>query len=221
MKFLATVADHKASHSWSAKLRRQRFQLLEQLLAKHPGEVQILDLGGTAEYWNTVLPHRSQRLQITLLNIDEPECVVPGFQYLQGDARDLSQFADQSFDLIVSNSVIEHVGDWTDQQQMAGEIQRVARSYYVQTPNRYFPIEPHFLFPGYQFLPEWAQLWLLQNMRLGTYDKVADRTEALALIREIRLLSLSEYRQLFPVAKIHVERFCGLKKSFIAVKSPS
>jgi hypothetical protein len=112
--------------------------------------------------------------------------------------------------------VIEHVGGAADQKRMADEVQRVGRRYFVQTPNRYFPIEPHFLFPGFQFLPEAAQVFLLSHFRLGTYEIVRDRDYARTLVREIRLLSLSEFRRLFPQATIHRERLVGLTKSFIA-----
>jgi Methyltransferase domain len=45
---------------------------------------------------------------------------------------------------------------------------RVAKRYFVQTPNRYFPIEPHFLFSGFQFLPLPVKRWLLMLFSLGS-----------------------------------------------------
>ena len=100
--------------------------------------------------------------------------------------------------------MIEHVGGYTDQQRMAGEIRRVGRRYFVQTPNRYFPIEPHFLFPGFQFLPESARrrLWRL-GMPRTPYEA-------------IELLDAAELRELFPDAVILRERAAGLTKSLIA-----
>lgn len=57
----------------------------------------------------------------------------------------MKQFQDNEFDAVFSNSVIEHVGDYEAQRQMANEIMRVGKRYFVQTPNFYFPIEPHIL----------------------------------------------------------------------------
>lgn len=72
---------------------------------------------------------------------------------VSGDATDLREYEDKSFNLVFSNSVIEHVGDFTAQRKMAKEMMRVGKHCYLQTPNRYFPLEPHFLFPCFQFLP--------------------------------------------------------------------
>lgn len=40
------------------------------------------------------------------------------------------------------------VGKERDQERMAAEILRVGRHCYVQTPNKNFPVEPHFIFPN-------------------------------------------------------------------------
>jgi len=59
----------------------------------------------------------------------------------------------QSYDWVFSNAVIEHVGGPARQQLFASEIRRVARKgYFVATPNRNFPVDPHTLLPLYQFL---------------------------------------------------------------------
>jgi hypothetical protein len=216
MKLLASLADHRNSKSLAAKLRRGRFAYLRSLLESLPGRARILDVGGTADYWLSLEPESSSKWEITLLNLQLPQVRHPGFTYVQGDACDLSRFPDRGFEVVCSNSVIEHVGSFADQQRMAAEVQRVAQRYYVQTPNRNFPIEPHFLTPGFQFLPEWAQVWLLRHVPLGTYGRVSDRAAALSLVREIRLLTEAEFRLLFPAARIARERLCGMTKSFVA-----
>ena len=70
-----------------------------------------------------------------------------------GDAVDMPGISDGAFDVVFSNSVIEHVETYENQRRMAAEIRRVGRRYFVQTPNRHFPLEPHFLVPGFQLLP--------------------------------------------------------------------
>jgi hypothetical protein len=56
-----------------------------------------------------------------------------------------------------SNSVIEYVGDFPDQQRMADEVRRVGDRYRVQSMSKHFPIEPRFVFPFYQHLPLWLR----------------------------------------------------------------
>jgi ubiquinone/menaquinone biosynthesis C-methylase UbiE len=86
-------------------------------------------------------------VDITLLNPELSESAPSNFTAFVGDGRSMPQFEDHQFDIVFSNSTIEHVGSIDDQRAMAREIVRVGRKYYVQTPNRYFPIEPHFVFP--------------------------------------------------------------------------
>jgi ubiquinone/menaquinone biosynthesis C-methylase UbiE len=133
-----------------------------------------------------------------------------------GDARDLSQFADHEFDVVFSNSVIEHVGSVGDQQKMANEIRRVGRFYFVQTPNRGFPLEPHFMFPFFQFLPVSCRAKLLQKFNLGWIARVPEFQNAKLVVQSIRLLTRRDLEQLFPEAEIFEERFLGLTKSFVA-----
>jgi SAM-dependent methyltransferase len=126
----------------------------------------------------------------------------PGRRFVRGDARALPFEAD-SFAIAYSNSLVEHL-DPADRPRFAAEIRRVAGRYWVQTPNRYFPIEPHVLLPGFQFLPEAARrrLWRL-GMPRTPYEP-------------IELLGANQLRELFPDAVILRERFAGLTKSLIA-----
>ena len=133
-----------------------------------------------------------------------------------GDARDMSMFAEGEFDIVFSNSVIEHVGSFSDQAAMAREVQRVGRRFFVQTPNRYFPIEPHFLFPGFQFLPLTTRAWLHCRFDLGWMRRAESAEAAMTEVKQLRLLSRAELQKLFPHASIHVERFAGIPKSFVA-----
>ncbi|MGH2950661.1 MAG: methyltransferase domain-containing protein, partial [Solirubrobacterales bacterium] len=155
-------------------------------------------------------------LEIEHLNVDAPAPGAANITSVVGDARALEGFADGEFEVVFSNSVIEHVGGWDDQRRMAHAVQRVGRRFFVQTPNRYFPLEPHFLFPGFQFLPLRARIELVRRFALGYHDRIPDPAEARAAVSEIRLLSEAELRRLFPTARIHRERVLGLKKSLVA-----
>lgn len=215
-RVLVSLADNRNAGSLAARLRRRRGALFRRLLESVPRPVRLLDLGGTQRYWEVVEPAGLPGVEIVLLNREAPEVTRPGFLGVAGDARDLSDIRDGAFDVVFSNSVIEHVGDLDDQRAMASEIQRVGRRFFVQTPNRYFPLEPHFLFPGFQFLSVEARAQLLMRFRLGWYPRIPDPARAREVAASIRLLTEAELRSLFPDATIHHERLAGLTKSLIA-----
>lgn len=220
MSFHRVFADNTNPDSVASRLRRKRFGIFERLIEDLPRPVSVLDVGGTEAYWSMVPRDAKAGLEITLLNLTQVPGSGDGLRRVAGDARDLSQFGDDSFDVVFSNSVIEHVGTLEDQRRMAHEVKRVGRRYYVQTPNRYFPVEPHFQFPFFQFLPERARAGLVQRLGLGWYARQTDPASALDLVRSIRLLTSRELRELFPDARLVPERFAGLTKSFVMV-SPS
>ena len=82
--------------------------------------------------------------------------------------------------------------------------------YYVQTPNRWFPIEPHYQFPFFQFFPERLQRWLNSRFTLGWREKGS--------WEEANLLSAGDLRRLFPDGEIHREKLLGLTKSLMVVR---
>lgn len=154
-------------------------------------------------------------VQITLLNLEKQGTSSKNIISVAGDARQMS-FQNQSFDVVFSNSVIEHLGDFGSQQKMAGEIRRIGRRYFVQTPNRGFPMEPHFLFPFFQFFPFSVRVWIASHYKIGWYCRPNDPAAAKREVEAIRLLNQQEFQSLFPEAKFYRERFFGMTKSFIA-----
>jgi len=214
-------ANHEDANSVARQMRRQRFELLLELLKQHKSRpIRILDIGGCQPYWDQMAEYtQGLELHVTLLNLDPPIVTKPNFVSCVGDARRMPQFADGSFDLAFSNSTIEHVGSFEDQREMAREVRRVAKRYFVQTPNLYFPIEPHFVFPLFQFLPIPVRTWLLQHYDMGWISRKPDYQAARAEVESIRLLSKGGVRELFPDATIFEERFMGLSKSFVAYRT--
>lgn len=212
---LRELADNRNPASLAARLRRRRFALFEELLSRVRGSIRILDVGGTPGFWRVMGFERAAE-SVTLLNLQQPPPEGAGaFRSVVGDARHMPEFRDQEFDVVFSNSVIEHVGTFADQQAMASEVRRVGRRYFVQTPNKYFPMEPHFLVPGFQFLPLPLRAGWLARRRVGWYPKAVSYEAALAEVAQVRLLSRSEFRQLFPEGRLCTERFFGLAKSFV------
>jgi hypothetical protein len=215
MSLFYRVADYRNPNSLASRLRQRRLVFFQDLLARVPKPVSLLDVGGTAAFWKT-LGAKEGAINITLLNVKSEETGSPFIVSTIGDARDLHEYADKSIDIVYSNSVIEHVGAFEDQRRMAQEMQRVGKRYFMQTPNKYFPIEPHFLVPGYQFMPLALKTFLLTKARLGWTERERDWQTAEAIADSVRLLTPTEVRTLFPTATITNERFAGLIKSVIA-----
>lgn len=212
---LKKLADCNDQESLGARMRRKIFRVFLELIEHVPAPVRILDVGGTQRYWEVMGFVDRSDCHITLLNLTQPEVNCDNFTGMAGDATDLSRIGDNEFDIVFSNSVIEHLGDYNRQKLMAEEIQRVGKRYFVQTPNFFFPIEPHFLFPFFHWLPVSARAFLLTKFNLGWRKKEPDLSAARASVESIRLLSKRELLALFPQATLYRERFLGLTKSFV------
>jgi len=220
-KILQNLANSSKSDSLGNKFRRERIKVFKNYLQQISlSEINILDVGGTPIFWkNMMLEHKEYNLKITLLNLDKLNQEDDAFTYVQGDAREMSMFKDKQFDLVFSNSVIEHVAGkkgvtFLDQENMANEILRIGERFYVQTPNYWFPMEPHFLCPFFQYFPVFLKGFLLRSFNLGWYSKTTDKEESLRIAKSIRLLTLKEMNTLFPNSHTHKEKFYGFVKSF-------
>jgi 2-polyprenyl-3-methyl-5-hydroxy-6-metoxy-1,4-benzoquinol methylase len=207
----------------STYFRNRRFgffrQFFNQVTEGGTKSIRILDIGGTESYWKSMGFQLNAHSEIVLLNLYEANVQEPGFSSIKGNACNLEGIADKSYDLVFSNSVIEHLYTKENQQSMANEVQRVGKNYFIQTPNKYFPIEPHWVFPLFQFLPFTLKVFLTQHFNLGHMPKTNDHEKAVELVKEVRLISKSEYLQLFKGAHLFIEKFVGLNKSFIAYKA--
>lgn len=177
--------------------------------------VKILDAGGTLNFWQQMGYINSGEIDLTIINIEPPDTSNPNIKCVTGDVCDLSRYKDDEFDIVFSNSVIEHVGGAEERKKMATEIKRAGKKYFVQTPNCNFPFEPHFLFPFFQFLPRFSQTFLLTHFRMGWFEKCTTNIEAWEIIDSIHLLKKKELCSLFPGAKLLKEKFFGMTKSFI------
>jgi ubiquinone/menaquinone biosynthesis C-methylase UbiE len=203
------------------RFRKARFKLFVELaksIMPPNRPLKILDIGGTAEYWEAMRPAwGGLPVEITIANIDNDEPVV-GYVKILGDARSMSGLQDNSFDIIHSNSVIEHVGEYSEQAAMAAEIRRLAPHYYVQTPNFGFPIEPHFRMPFFHWLPETVRASMLLRWKRIGFRRAETLEKAMALVQEIHLLTARHMAHLFPDARIQRERVGPFVKSLIAIR---
>jgi hypothetical protein len=213
---IRSLADNSDGSSMATRMRRARFSFFLSLLEKVEGHAEILDIGGTQDFWTLMTGGDPGDARVTLLNIEHQETVSEKFISAAGDARNMPRFGTKSFDVVFSNSVIEHVGTYDDQRRMANEVMRVGKRYFVQTPNKRFPIEPHFLFPWFQYLPIEIRAQMVNRFDVGWYKRIPDLHAARNEVRSVRLLTMRELVALFPGASIHVERLGGLAKSFVA-----
>ena len=177
-------------------------------------DTRVLDVGGAPGIW-TLAPCRPK---LTMVNI-APTGGLDGAVEVIADGTRLP-FRDQSFDLVFSNSVIEHVGTAQAQQAFADEIRRVGRAFYVQTPNRWFPLEPHLLTPLVHFLPKNWRRKLIRNFTVWGMITRPSRQSADAFVDSTRLLGARELNRLLPSGRIQRERFVGLTKSIISWTPP-
>lgn len=204
------------------RFRARRFatvkSLIEGTLAAK-GSCRILDLGGTERYWDIAGDLFARPgVSVDLVNIEAMPVTRSAFRSFAGDAAGLAEFDDMSYDLVHSNSVIEHVGTWDRMAMMAENVRRLAPRYYVQTPNFWFPLEPHFRAPFFHWLPEQLRYRIFMNMRLGFRGQAPSVDAAMRSIQGACLLDQRQMRALFPDATIKRERVAGLTKSWMAVR---
>ena len=152
----------------------------------------------------------------TIINLEPTPLRVPEkILYVEGDARNTG-LGYRAFDLAFSNSVIEHVGGFEDQRRFANEMLRIGRRIYCQTPNRWFPVEPHFLGLCVHWLPKkWFSHFVDRYFTMHGWRYHPTPEVSAALINSIRLLTRAELQQLFPGCQIKTERFLGMAKSFV------
>ena len=225
MTIAQRVGDYDNPASMGSRFRQRRSGPLREMIARthrEKGAVSILDVGGLENYWN-IFPAaflREHRVRIVLLNLEGdvfPVRQPDVFSTSVGDGCGLP-YKDGSFDICHSNSVIEHVGGWRRKVAFARETSRVAPRYFHQTPNFWFPWEPHFGTPFFHWLPEPARLWLAFRRSLGWDKPVTNIDDGMAIVEHASLLTRFMMRHLYPDGEIVGERLGGMTKSFVAVR---
>ena len=177
------------------KSREKKYQLFCQLL-RPTLESRLLNIGATGsqiglpDQLETFYPH-CERVIGGSLSLDDIQDYAGSFPTVKAVALDgcALPFADQSFDIVYCNAVLEHLPTWEEQQRFASEVSRVGRSWFVTTPNFWYPIEPHYLLPFIQFAPEPWQRRLVRMLGETPYPS-------------LRSLSQRDLRRLFPKGRV-------------------
>jgi hypothetical protein len=206
-----SLVDASYPDSLAARLRAKRNAAF---LARFPrfSEMRVIDLGGRPRFWRTLPVRPAEMVLLNTEDIGAPD--EPWMRSVRGDACDPPETLGH-FDLAFSNSTIEHVGGHAKRQQFASAVMSLADAYWIQTPCRSFPIEPHWYFPGFQFLPTRAKSLVGRHWYPARIN-YPGRGGELETVLEVELLSIVELQYYFPDAEVLRERFAGLTKSLIA-----
>lgn len=212
---------HNVIHPITGHFRGRRGQFLRDNFPNIQS-AKICDLGGSRHFWEK-LGIEVPPYNITIYNVSESE--TSAFT----DAYDIKvviydgkriPVPDNAFDLLMCNSVIEHVPPDL-RLGLAKEMRRVARQLFLQTPARSFVIEPHFIMPFVHWLPRSLgyQLIKISPWRLLARPSAAEIHD---YWWGTKLLNRRELEQLFPEANITSEGVLGLTKSYYVVsKKPA
>jgi len=192
----------------SEKSREKKYKLFLDII-KPTKENTILDVGsgpGTFLEKRYINKENIIALDINSEYLKDLKKKYPKVKTKLGSALKLP-FEDNSIDIVFSNAVIEHIGNYKNQQQFAKEMQRVGKKWFVTTPNKWFPFEPHFLVPFYQFVPKKVQKFLSKHVNVGRYKK--------GTWQDINLISARIFKKLFPTSKIMKNRITIFPETLI------
>ena len=195
--------------------RNKRFKFFFDKINLLDKPISILDLGGKVKFWENRNLSGNPNFLITIINLESEKSGYPNIETKVGNILELKSFKKKSFDIVFSNSVIEHLYNFENQKKIASEIIRIGKKHIIQTPNKYFFIEPHYMFPFFQYLPSKIQYKILTKTKLSRLRKW-DKKFARQYLKEIRLLTVNEMKEIFPRSKIYQEKFFGMSKSFTA-----
>lgn len=219
------LTNYRDGNSIGSRLRRRRIGPLIDMIRSafnRRGVVSIVDIGGSQFYWDNFPPDflADHGVHVTIVNSDsrmfQPETAF--FTNIRADGCDLAAFETGHFDIAHSNSVIEHVGDWSRMAAFAREQMRVGRACFAQTPNFWFPIEPHYVLPIVHWLPRPILVHWLARAKLGNSPKCSDLGKAFDVVDGIRLLDRRMFSHLFSGCQIVDEKIGFLTKSFVAIR---
>jgi len=201
---------------------RARKLELFNLIMQPSEQLSLLDIGaeaglGGGENYQLVDSYPWKE-KITAGNIS-PEHVsalkekYPEIESVVADACELP-WPDKHFDIVYSNAVIEHVGDFERQKRMAAEIMRVGKRWFVTTPNRWYPFEFHMRLPFVTWLPFEGYLWVGS---IVFYNHVKGKYTAGRRRDDLRLMTARELRKCFPDSRVIKQRVTFMSETLIVV----
>jgi SAM-dependent methyltransferase len=176
---------------------------------------RIIDVGVTPDreladsnFFERLYPHPAQITATSIEDVSFLEADHPGLRFVQTDGNALP-FEDGAFDVAFCSAVLEHVGGEAAQRQFLAELARVARRFYVTTPNRWFPVEVHTFLPLLHWLPKRVHRRLLGLLRMPFWADEAN----------LNLVGADQLRGLFPegaTVEVKRRRLLGFTSNLVA-----
>jgi trans-aconitate methyltransferase len=208
---------HKVYEFFQKKFRTKRMHDFEHDFGVN-NTTRILDVGGTDYNWTLIQAEPS----VVVVNLEHADDgiqrdIKKNLKFEIGDGTNLT-YADKSFDIVYSNSVIEHLFTYENQVKFANEIMRTGKSVYVQTPAYEFFMEPHLLTPFIHWLPASWEKKLIRRFSVWGILTKPTQQECDSFLAERRLLNYRDFKTLFAGCEIKREKFLFFTKSYIAVK---
>ena len=201
--------------------RTRKLRLFYELL-RPTKQTRILDVGGethpSLEGAIQFIDGYPWKENVSVVNLSSEhisriKCHYPEIDARVGDACALP-WEDKYFDVVYSNAVIEHLSEFERQKKMAAEIMRVGKSWFVATPNRWYPLEFHMRLPVVTWLPRSGQIWLGQII---SYNHVNKKYTSGIRHDDLRLMTARELKQCFPTGRIIKQRVTFMAETLICI----
>jgi len=196
------------------RARLRMYDVFREVMPVDPA-LAVIDIGVTPDrdlsdsnFFEQQYPYKGQVTATSVEDASFLEAEHPGLTFVQTDGDSLP-FADRTFDVAFSSAVLEHVGDRSRQRKFVGEMTRVAKRFFLTTPNRNFPIELHTFLPFVHWLPQRTHQAVLRKLGMSFWAS----TDNLNLCRPADLSAL------FPAGtelRIRKQRLLGVPSNLIA-----
>jgi hypothetical protein len=206
------------------RTRERRARLFFERIAWLARPAHVIDLGGAADFWRTWGLGEGDGLIVTLVNNHESDTdhvsgELPFFmQEISADAAELDARALGRHDLVFSNSMLEHLPDAEGRARLCRNIEASGRPYFIQVPNKYSPIDPHFphpLVPFFGAYPQPLKALLMTASGLGAGKRSGSYADAVKRLRHYNPLCASDLKRLFPSGTLLKEQTFGLTLSLV------